>query len=89
MLAFTEIYMTNIIEARLVNDIGNKMFSLPENINEINDLQQQIKEYISGAVSDAVEKLGVDILKINSNNAKVIVESVYKKTYDILAGLEE
>lgn len=89
LLAFTEIYMANIIEARLINDIGNKMFSLPENINEINDLQQQIKEYISGAVSDAVEKLGVDILKINSNNAKDIVESVYKKTYDILAGLEE
>jgi hypothetical protein len=89
LLAFTEIYMANIIEARLVNDIGNKMFSLPENINEINDLQQQIKEYINGAVSDAVEKLGVDILKINSTNAKDIVESVYKKTYDILAGLEE
>ena len=89
LLAFTEIYMANIIEARLVNDIGNKMFSLPENINEINDLQQQIKEYINGAVSDAVEKLDVDILKINSTNAKDIVESVYKKTYDILAGLEE
>lgn len=89
LLAFTEIYMSNIIEARLVNDIGNKMFSLPDNINEINDLQQQIKDYISGAVSDAVEKLGVDILKISSDNAKDIVDSIYKKSYDILAGLEE
>ena len=89
LLAFTEIYMANIIEARLVNDIGNKMFSLPDNIHEINDLQLQIKEYITGAVSDSVVKIGVDILEIDSNNVKEIVNSVYRKAYDILAGLEE
>lgn len=88
-LAFTEIYMSNVIEGRLINDIGNKLFSLPDNVAQVDNLQRQIKDYITGAVSDAMSRLNVDIARINSSQAQSIVDSIYKKAYDIMAELEE
>ena len=88
-LAFTEHYMSRVIEDRLINDIGNKCFSLPDSVAQIDEIQRQLSGFISGAVSDAVSKLNVDISRINSSQASAIVDSIYKKSYDLLAGLEE
>lgn len=88
-LAFAEIYMANVIEGRLVNDIGNKLFALPKDIAQVESLQGQLKEYIKGAVSDAVSKLNIDIRSIEASQTKVIVDSIYRTAYDILSGLEE
>ncbi len=75
-LAFTEIYMANVIEERLVNDIGNKIFSLPNNIDQIENIQDQMKDFIKGSVSDAVSQLNVDIKNIDSSQTLSIVDSV-------------
>ncbi|MBQ3258630.1 MAG: hypothetical protein IJA67_14660 [Oscillospiraceae bacterium] len=88
-LTFTEHYMSRVIEERLINDIGNKCFSLPDSVAQIDEIQRQLSEFIFGSVSDAVTKLNVDISHINSTQAIKIVDSIYKKSYDILAGLEE
>ena len=45
----------------LINDIGNKCFSLPDSVAQIDEIQRQLSGFISGAVSDAVSKLNVDI----------------------------
>jgi hypothetical protein len=86
-LAFTEIYMTNVIESRLVNDTCNKLFSLPNDTAAVENIQNQIKDYVKGAVLDAVSKLNVDIEKIKISQTKAIVDSVYKKAYDIMSEL--
>jgi len=88
-LAFTEIYMANVIEGRLVNDIGNKLFALPNDVAQVESIQGQLKEYITGVVSDAVSKLNVDIRSIDTSQTKAIVDSIYRTAYDILSGLEE
>jgi len=88
-LAFTEMYMTNVIEGRLINDIGNKLISLPNDIASINNLQDQIKEYIRGSVSDAVARLKIDIANIDSSQARSITDSVYREAYELLAETEE
>ena len=87
-LAFTEIYMANVIEERLVNDIGNKSFALPKDVEQVESLQRQLKEYIKGAVSDAVSKLNIDIRSIDTSRTKDIVDSIYHTAYDILSELE-
>lgn len=87
-LAFTQHYMAKVIEERLINDIGTKSFSLPDSVTQIDEIQQQLSGFISGAVSDAVSKLNVDISQIDSSQVKNIVDSIYKKSYDLLAGLE-
>ena len=88
-LAFIENYMTNVIQERLVNDIGNKIISLPNNICEVEFIQHQINDYISGAVSDSISALNLDIKSIDNTQTQNIVESVYEKAYNILASLEE
>lgn len=87
-LAFTQHYMAKVIEDRLINDIGTKSFSLPDSVTQIDEIQQQLSGFISGAVSDAVAKLNVDISQIDSSQVKSIVDSIYKRSYDLLAGLE-
>jgi hypothetical protein len=87
-LAFTEIYMANVIEERLINDIGNKVFSLPSDIAQIDNIQGQIKDFIKGSVSDAVSQLNVDIKNIDSSQTQSIVDSVYKTAFDIMSSLE-
>jgi len=88
-LAFTQHYMAKVIEDRLINDIGTKIFSLPDSVAQIDEIQRQLSGFISGAVSDAVTKLDIDISQIDSSQVKNIVDSIYKKSYDLLAGLEE
>lgn len=88
-LAFTEIYMANVIEERLVNDIGNKLFALPNDVAQVENLQGQIKDYIKGAVSDSVSRLNIEIRSIDASQTKAIVDSIYRTAYDILSGLEE
>jgi len=88
-LAFVEIYMTNAIEARLVNDIGNKLIILPDNVTEVENIQEQLKDYIRGAVSDSLFKLKIDIRSIDATQTKAIVDSIYCMAYDILSELEE
>jgi len=88
-LAFMEMYMTNVIEGRLINDIGNKLISLPNDIATANNLQEQIKGYIRGSVSDAVAQLKIDIATIDSSQAKNITETVYREAYEFLAETED
>lgn len=88
-LAFTQHYMAKVIEERLINDIGTKSFSLPDSVAQIDEIQRQLSGFINGAVSDAVTKLHIDISQIDSSQVKSIVDSIYKKSYDLLAGLEE
>jgi hypothetical protein len=88
-LVFTEIYMAHVIEKRLLNDIGNKVFSLPNDIIQVENIQDQITDFIKGAISDAVAQLNVDIKSIDTSQTLSIVDSVYKTAFDIMSSIEE
>lgn len=88
-LTFIKNYMANVVQERLINDIGNKAISLPDDIYEVEFIQSQINDYISGAISDSISILNMDIKNIDSTQTQNIVESVYEKAYNILASLEE
>jgi hypothetical protein len=88
-LTFTKTYMTNVIQERLLNDIGNKSISLPDDISEVEIIQRQINDYIFGTVSDAISSLNININGIDTSQTKEIVYTVYKKAYSILSALEE
>jgi hypothetical protein len=88
-LTFTKTYMTNVIQERLLNDIGNKTISLPDDTAMVEIIQNQIKDFISGSVSDAINDLQLEIRNIDTNHTRDIVDSVYERAYSILSGLEE
>ena len=86
-LAFTEHYMSKVIEVRLLNDIGNKCFSLPDSVAQVDEIQRQLTAFIRGSISDAVARLNVNIAQISSAQAQEMVDSIYELSYDILASL--
>ncbi|MEG2013432.1 MAG: Qat anti-phage system associated protein QatB [Anaerovoracaceae bacterium] len=88
-LAFTEIYMADVIQQKIINDIGNKLFSLPNDISSIKNIEAQIKDFIRNTVTDAVSRLNVDIRSIDQHQAQGVVDSVYKTAFDIMASYEE
>lgn len=88
-LIFTETYMSNVIQERLLNDIGNKTIFLPDDMNTVVIIQEQLNDFIFGAVSDAMVHLNVEIKNIDSAQTRVIVDTVYEKAYSILASMEE
>lgn len=88
-LIFTETYMTNVIQERLLNDIGNKTISLPDDVSTVEIIQEQLNDFIFGAVSDAMVQLNIEIKNIDSTQTRAIVDSVYEKAYLILASMEE
>nr|WP_312578916.1 Qat anti-phage system associated protein QatB [Sedimentibacter sp.] len=88
-LIFTETYMTNVIQERLLNDIGNKTISLPDDVSTVEIIQEQLNDFIFGAVSDAMVQLNIEIKSIDSTQTRAIVDSVYEKAYLILASMEE
>lgn len=87
-LAFTKTYMTNVIQERLINDIGNRSISLPDDISTVETIQSQIKEFIYGSVSDAISDLNIKIKNIDTYQTRDIVDKIYEKAYSILAVLE-
>jgi len=89
LLVFVETYMTNVVQERLINDIGNKLISLPDDVNSVELLQSQMKDFIFGAVSDSIANLNVEIRDIESDNVSSIVDEMYEQAYSILASLED
>lgn len=88
-LIFLETYMTNVIQERLLNDIGNKTISLPDDINTVGIIQNQLNSFIFGAVADAITQLNIEIGRIENTQTIAIVDSIYEKSYSILEYLGE
>ncbi len=88
-LVFTEIYIADVIQEKIINDIGNKIFSRPKNTSDIENIDTQMKDFIRNTVTDAVSKLNVDIKNIDKQQTQKIVDSVYKAAFDIMASFGE
>lgn len=86
-LALTESYFSNVIMGRLINDIGNKAISLPDNIETVEVIENQIGSFIRGAVSDAIANLNVKISDIAPSESRRIVENIYETSYKILGAI--
>ncbi|MBM6760422.1 Qat anti-phage system associated protein QatB [Megamonas hypermegale] len=85
MLLIVQKSMANVICSRIINDIGNKIIMLPKNMNVAEKLVIQIKEFIKGAISDAISKLNVDVNNLSQRKSIDIVDAVYQTTFEIIA----
>jgi len=51
-----ELYATHAIEARICNDIGTKAVTMPVNAQAAHRVEQQLRDFIRGGVSDALTR---------------------------------
>lgn len=77
--------MANVVFGRILNDIGNKIIMLPNDINVAEKLVVQIKEFVKGAISDAVSDLKVDVNNLSQHQSIDIVNEVYRTAFEIMA----
>lgn len=82
-----QLFATNSIEARLCNDIGIKICIAAENIPQVENVQAQLHDFISGAVSDALVKYATNINELSSDQTSKIVDDVYTEAFSILETL--
>ena len=81
--------MVNVVCGRILNDIGNKIIMLPDDIDEAERLVVQIKEFVKGAISDAFSDLKIDVNNLSQHEAIYIVNEVYQTTFEIMARIGE
>ncbi len=78
-----ELYVTHTIEARLFNDIGTKGLVLPTGLAALERMETQLREFIRGAVRDAVAGV-VAVESIARARVAGIVSAVYETSFDLL-----
>ena len=89
IMVIIERTMTNAIFSRINNDIGNKIILLPKNRAESEVLIKQTKDFVKGAVSDAIANLNIEIGNIRQTDSLRISDQVYKRAFDIMASAGE
>ena len=82
-------FISRTIESKVINDVGNKGISLPQDVRAINELQSDLHQLIHGAVADAVgDRLNVG-QSIPQNEIHGIVVDIYDRSFAYLEALEE
>lgn len=79
-----ELYATHAIEARICNDVGTKVVTLPTDPRAAERVQAQLRDFIQRGVSDAINAAGVNIQSLTPDAVMGFVTSVYQSAFDIL-----
>jgi hypothetical protein len=79
-----ELYATHAIEARICNDIGTRLVTLPADFNAATRVQAQLRDYIHRGVSDAVNAANVNIQSLTPDAVMAFVTSIYQAAFEVL-----
>lgn len=78
-----EAYATNAIEARICNDIGAKVVTVPADARQAAQVQAQLHDFIRRGVSDALA-LQPSIASLSADTVMSFVGRVYQQAFEIL-----
>ncbi|WP_353618448.1 Qat anti-phage system associated protein QatB [Boseongicola sp. H5] len=84
-----ELYASHAIEARICNDIGTRVVTMPSDTRTVERIEAQLSEFIQRGVSDAVNASGVDIGALSQDQVSGFVDSVYEAAFEMLEALGE
>lgn len=82
-----ELYATHAIEARLCNDIGTKLITAPTNAHAALRVQEQLRDFIRNAVSDALAAARTETPTLPQDRVQSFVDTVYESAFGILQAL--
>ncbi len=84
-----ELYATHTIEARICNDVGNKIISLPSDPKAAQRAQDQLRDFIRRGVSDALSRANINIQTLTPDRVAGFVTEVYQSSFDMLRVMGE
>lgn len=79
-----ELYATHAIEARICNDIGSKLISLPSDVRVAERVQAQLREFIQRSVSDAVAASQQSVQALTPDRVNEFVTTTYQAAFEVL-----
>ena len=82
-----ELYATHAIEARICNDIGTKAVTMPADAQAAHRVEQQLRDFIRGGVSDAVTRARTETPNLTPERIQGFVDAVYESAFAILQTL--
>ncbi|EKB5403257.1 hypothetical protein OOP60_003665 [Salmonella enterica] len=84
-----ELYATHAIEARICNDIGTKVVTMPINAHSAHLVEQQVRDFIRGGVSDALARAQTETHYLTPEQIQGFVDTIYESAFGILQALGE
>ena len=84
-----ELYITHTIEARICNDIGLKVITMPSDPQAAELVSTQLREFIHRGVSDAIQNTEIAIHAINATDQMEFVLGIYESAFEILRAMGE
>jgi hypothetical protein len=84
-----ELYVAHAIEARLCNDIGAKVITLPASITAATSVQVQLFDFIRRSVSDALSSARAGLQALTPALAMGFVAGIYEQAFNILQSMGE
>lgn len=82
-----ELYATHAIEARICNDIGTKAITMPTDAQAAHRVEQQLRDFIRGGVSDALTRAREETPDLAPERIQGFVDAVYESAFSILQAL--
>lgn len=85
-ISFLASFIANAIQNRLLNAVGNKVVSVPLDVASVQNVEQQINDYIRGEVDDAMREAGEDF------PVDLIVETIddiYERSCELLEDVHD
>ena len=82
-VSFLASFITNAIQNRLLNAVGNKVVAIPRDVASVQSVEQQINDYIRGKVNDAMTEAGENfpVDRIVST-----IDDIYERSVVLLEG---
>lgn len=84
-----ELYATHAIEARICNDIGTKVVTMPSDPRTAERVEAQLRDFIERGVSDAISAAGVTVQTLTQDRVMGFVTGVYESAFEILQTMGE
>jgi hypothetical protein len=82
-----ELYVTHAIEARICNDIGTQVVTMPADTQAALRVEQQLRDFIRGGVSDALTQTRAETPNLTPERIQGFVNAVYESAFAILQTL--
>lgn len=79
-----ELYATHAIEARICNDIGTKVVTMPSDPRAAERVQAQLRDFIQRGVSDAINAASVNVQSLTADAVMGFVTDVYQSAFEVL-----
>ena len=80
-VAFLAAFISNAIQNRILNAVGNKIVSVPADVTSIQNVEQQINDYVKGSVDDAIAEAGEDF---PLERIVKTIDDIYERALDLL-----